>query len=77
MKDKLIINRVESLLEEIEGIEEECIIDSLIRINEDNYDRCRGTCASNCYYCMYYFPSEIIHSDVKICNPLIKLYKVR
>ena len=77
MKEKLIINRVESLLEEIEGIEEECIIDSLIRINEDNYDRCRCNCASNCYYCMYYFPSEIILSDVKICNPLIKLYEVR
>ena len=74
MKEKFIINRVESLLEGIGGIEEACIIDSLIRINEDNYDRCRG---SNCYYCMYYFPSEIILPNVKICNPLIKLYEVR
>ena len=34
MKEKLIINRVESLLDGIEGIEEECIIDSLIRIDK-------------------------------------------
>ena len=30
MKEKLIINRLESLLDGIEGIEEEFIIDSLI-----------------------------------------------
>ena len=77
MKEKFIKERVELLLEGIGGIEEECMIDSLIRINEDNYDRCRGNCASNCYYCMYYFPSETIPSDVKICNPLIKLYEVK
>ena len=80
MKEKLIKERVELLLEGIElllegiEIEEECVINSLIRIDEDNYDRCRG---SNCYYCMYYFPSEIILPNVKICNPLIKLYEVR
>lgn len=76
MKEKLIKERVELLLEGIGGIEEECMIDSLIRINEDNFDRCRGNCASNCYYCMYYFPSETIPFDVRVCNPLIKLYEV-
>ena len=68
MKEKLIINRVEFLLE---GLEEECIIDSLIRINEDNYDICRGDCASNCYYCVYYFPSETIFSDGRVCSSLM------
>ena len=77
MKDKLIINRVESLLEEIEGIEEECIIDSLIRINEDNYDRCGSNHVGGCYYCVHDSPGEQILSDVRVCNPLIKLYEVR
>ena len=77
MKEKLIINRVESLLEEIEGIEEECIIDSLIRINEDNYDRCGSNHVGGCYYCVHDFPGEQILSDVRVCNPLIKLYEVK
>ena len=77
MKDKLIINRVESLLDGIEGIEEECIIDSLIRINEDNYDRCGSNHVGGCYYCVHAFPGEQILSDVRVCNPLIKLYEVR
>ena len=38
MKEKLIINRVESLLDGMEGIEEECIIDSLVRIDENIYE---------------------------------------
>ena len=76
MKDKLIINRVESLLEGIEGIEEECIIDSLIRINEDNFDKCGSNRVGGCYYCVHDFPGEQILSDVRVCNPLIKLYEV-
>ena len=38
MKEKFIINRVESLLDGMEGIEEECIIDSLVRIDENIYE---------------------------------------
>ena len=77
MKEKLIINRVESLLEGIGGIEEECMIDSLIRINEDNFDRCGSNHVGGCYYCVHDFPEEQILSDVRVCNPLIKLYEVR
>ena len=75
MKDKLIINRVKGLLAVVE--EEECIVSSLIRINEDNYDRCGSNHVGGCYYCVHDFPGEQILSDVKICNPLIKLYEVR
>ena len=63
MKEKLIINRVESLLDGIEGIEEECIIDSLIRIEDDNFDRCTST--SECYYGICEF------AWVKVCNSLM------
>ena len=77
MKDKLIINRVESLLEGIEGIEEECIVDSLMRIDEDNFDRCGSNHVGGCYYCVHDFPGEQILSDVRVCNPLIKLYEVK
>ena len=76
MKDKLIINRVEGLLEGIE-IEEECVINSLIRIDEDNFDRCGSNHVGGCYYCVRDFPGEQILSDVRVCNPLIKLYEVR
>ena len=77
MKDKLIINRVKGLLAVVEEEEEECIVSSLTRINEDNYDRCGSNHVGGCYYCVHDFPGEQILSDVKICNPLIKLYEVR
>ena len=76
MKEKLIINRVEFLLEGLEGLEEECIVNSLMRIDEDNFDRCGSNHVGGCYYCIHDFPGEQILSDVKICNPLIKLYGV-
>ena len=75
MKEKLIINRVEGLMEGI-GIEEECVINSLIRIDEDNFDRCGSNHVGGCYYCVHDFPGDHILSDVRVCNPLIKLYEV-
>ena len=38
----------------------ECMIDSLIRIEDDNYDRCVSV--SECYYGMYEF------ACIKVCN---------
>ena len=76
MKEKLIINRVEFLLEGLEGLEEECIVNSLMIIDQDNFDRCGSNHVGGCCYCIHDFPGEQILSDVKICNPLIKLYGV-
>lgn len=76
MKDKLIINRVKGLLAVVVE-EEECIVSSLMRIDEDNFDRCGSNHVGGCYYCVYDFPGEQILSDVRVCNPLIKLHEVK
>ena len=75
IKKEEIVRRIESLLEE--GIKEECMIGSLIRINEGNYDTCGSNHVGGCYYCIYNFPGEEILSDVRVCNPLIKLGEIK
>ena len=72
-----ILKRLKSIFDEMDFIGSECAIDSLMRIEDDNFDRCGSNHVGGCYYCVHDFPGEQILSDVKICNPLIKLYEVK
>ena len=58
-----ITKRLKSIFDEMDFIGMECAIDSLIRIEDDNFDRC--TSISECYYGMCEF------AWVKVCNSLI------
>ena len=61
-----ILKRLKSIFDKMDFIGSECAIDSLIRIEDDNFDRCIST--SECYYGMCEFPC------VKVCNSLIEEY---
>ena len=58
-----ILKRLKGIFEEMDFMGNECAIDSLIRIEDDNYDRC--TRNSECYYNIYEF------AWVKGCNSLM------
>lgn len=58
-----ILKRLKSIFEEMDFIGSECAIDSLIRIEDDNFDRC--TSISECYYGVCAF------AWVKLCNSLM------
>ena len=66
-----ILKRLKSIFEEMDFIGSECAIDSLIRIEDDNYDRCGSNHVGGCYYCVHDFPGEQILSDVRVCNHLM------
>lgn len=70
-----ILKRLRGIFDEMDFLGSECVIDSLVRIEDDNFNRC--TSISECYYCVHDFPGEQILSNVRVCNPLIKLYEVR
>ena len=55
-----ILKRLKGIFDEMDFIGDECAIDSLIRIEDDNFDRCASI--SECYYGMYEF------AWVKVCN---------
>ena len=55
-----ILKRLKSIFDEMDFIGSECAIDSLMRIEDDNFDRC--TSISECYYGMCEF------AWVKVCN---------
>ena len=55
-----ILKRLKGIFDEMDFLGSECAIDSLIRIEDDNFDRC--TSISECYYGMYEF------ACVKVCN---------
>lgn len=59
-----ILKRLKSIFEEMDFLGKECAIDSLIRIEDDNFDRC--TSISECYYGMCEF------AWVKLCNSLME-----
>ena len=58
-----ILKRLKSIFDEMDFIGSECAIDSLIRIEDDNFDRC--TSISECYYGICEF------AWVKVCNSLM------
>ena len=58
-----ILKRLKSIFDEMDFIGENCVIDSLIRIEDDNFDRCISI--SECYYGMCEF------ARVKVCNSLM------
>ena len=58
-----ILKRLKSIFDEMDFIGSECAIDSLIRIEDDNFDRC--TSISECYYGMYEFACN------KVCSSLM------
>ena len=58
-----ILKRLKSIFDEMDFLGSECAIDSLIRIADDNFDRC--TSISECYYGMCEF------AWVKVCNSLL------
>ena len=58
-----VLKRLKGIFDEMDFIGSECAIDSLIRIEEDNFDRC--TSISECYYSM----CEVVW--VKVCNSLM------
>ena len=55
-----ILKRLKSIFEKMDFLGSECAIDSLIRIEDDNFDRC--TSISECYYGICEF------AWVKVCN---------
>ena len=58
-----ILKRLKSIFDEMDFIGSECAIDSLMRIEDDNFDRC--TSISECYYGMCEF------AWVKVRNSLM------
>lgn len=58
-----ILKRLKGIFDEMDFIGSECAIDSLIRIEDDNFDRC--TSISECYCGMCEF------AWVKLCNSLM------
>ena len=56
-----ILKRLKGIFDKMDFIGSECAIDSLIRIEDDNFDRC----ISECYYGMCEF------AWVKVCNSLM------
>lgn len=66
-----IIKRLKSILDEMDFIGMECAIDSLMRIDEDNFDRCSGNHVGGCYYCVHDFHGKQILSYVRVCNSRI------
>ena len=64
----IILKRLKSIFDEMDFIGSECAIDSLMRIEDDNFDKCTSGC--DCYY----DKSGVAY--IKLCNPLIKLYEV-
>ena len=59
-----ILKRLKGIFDEMDFIGNECAIDSLIRIEDDNFNRC--TSISECYYGMCEF------GWVKLCNSLME-----
>ena len=59
-----ILKRLKNIFNDMDFIGKECMIDSLIRIEDDNYDRCVSV--SECYYGMYEF------ARIKVCNSLME-----
>ena len=67
-----MLQKLETVLEDSKNYRiEECVIDSLMRIEDDNYDRCGSNHVGGCYYCVHDFPGEQILSDVRVCNHLM------
>ena len=58
-----ILKRLKDIFDKMDFIGSECAIDSLIRIEDDNFDRC--TSISECYYGICEF------AWVKVCNSLM------
>lgn len=58
-----ILKRLKGIFDEMDFIGNECAMDSLIRIEDDNFDRCTST--SECYYGICEF------AWVKVCNSLM------
>ena len=58
-----ILKRLKSIFEEMDFLGSECAIDSLVRIEDDNFNRC--TSISECYYGVCEF------GGVKVCNSLM------
>ena len=58
-----ILKRLKGIFDEMDFIGNECAIDSLVRIEDDNFDRCAST--SECYYGICEF------AWVKLCNSLM------
>ena len=56
-----VLKRLKSIFEKMIFPGNECVIDSIIRIEDDNFNRC----TSDCYYGMCEF------AWVKVCNSLM------
>ena len=61
-----ILKRSKSIFEEMVFLGSECAIDSLIRIEDDNFDRCTSAC--DCYY------GEGGFAYIKLCSSLMEEY---
>ena len=62
----IILKRLKSIFEEMVFLGSECAIDSLIRIENDNFDRCTSAC--DCYY------GEGGFAYIKLCGSLMEEY---
>ena len=62
----IILKRLKSIFEEMVFLGSECAIDSLIRIENDNFDRCTSAC--DCYY------GEGGFAYIKLCSSLMEEY---
>ena len=62
----IILKRLKSICEEMVFLGSECAIDSLMRIEDDNFDRCTSAC--DCYY------GEGGFAYIKLCSSLMEEY---
>ena len=60
----IILKRLKSIFEEMNFLGKNCAIDSLMRIEDDNFDRCTSGC--DCYY----DKSGVVY--IKLCSSLIE-----
>ena len=57
------LKRLKSIFEEMDFLGKNCAVDSLMRIEDDNFDRCTSAC--DCYY------GEGGFAYIKLCNSLM------
>ena len=61
-----ILKRLKSIFEKMIFLGKNCAIDSLMRIEDDNFDRCTSDC--DCYF--YCNAGEVAY--IKLCSSLMK-----
>lgn len=61
-----VLKRLKYIFDKMNFLGENCVIDSLMRIEDDNFDRCTSDC--DCYF--YYNAGEVAY--IKLCSSLIE-----